>query len=124
MPIKVSTTTYYTFDSWQGYPASARRCWLMTDKAVEDVVFVTGDYHTFIAGDVHATARGETVATEFVGGSITSQGLGETDLAAGGGVVIKGNDANPNTPPALIHALRGINPWVDRPTSTTTATAG
>jgi alkaline phosphatase D len=56
--------------------------------------------------------KGESVAVEFVGGSVTSQGLGETDLEAGGGVVIPGNDANPNTPPAIIDALRGVNPWV------------
>jgi alkaline phosphatase D len=55
---------------------------------------------------------GPSVALEFVGGSITSPGLGETDLDAGGGTVIKGNDANPSTAPALIEALRGINPWV------------
>ena len=57
---------------------------------------------------------GETVALEFVGGSITSQSLGETDLDAGGGVILPGNDANPNTPQAIIDALRGINPWVDQ----------
>jgi alkaline phosphatase D len=39
--------------------------------------------------------------------------LGETDLDAGGGAVIKGNDKNPNTSPGLIDALRNINPWVD-----------
>jgi alkaline phosphatase D len=29
-------------------------------------------------------------------------------------VTIPGNDANPNTPQALIDVLRGINPWVDQ----------
>jgi alkaline phosphatase D len=43
---------------------------------------------------------------------VTSQALGEIDLAAGGGVTLKGNDANPKTDPAIINALRGINPWV------------
>jgi alkaline phosphatase D len=79
------------------------------------VVFITGDIHTFIAGDVRTGdgATGQTVAAELVGGSITSQSLGETDLNAGGGTTIKGNDANPNTPPALIDVLRGLNPQVD-----------
>jgi alkaline phosphatase D len=49
-----------------------------------------------------------------VGGSITSQGLGEIDLPAGGGVVIKGNDQHPNTPQPVIDTLRNINPWVDQ----------
>ena len=57
--------------------------------------------------------KGKVVATEFVGGSTTSQGLGETDLDAGGGVKLQGNDAKPATPAAIIDALRGINPWVE-----------
>jgi alkaline phosphatase D len=28
--------------------------------------------------------------------------------------VLKGNDANPNTSPAIIDALRAVNPWVDQ----------
>jgi alkaline phosphatase D len=56
---------------------------------------------------------GDTVAVEFVGGSVTSAGLGEIDLPAGDGVVVKGNDKNPHTDPAIIEALKGINPWVD-----------
>jgi alkaline phosphatase D len=55
---------------------------------------------------------GDSVAIEFVGGSVTSQGLGETNLDAGQGVVIQGNDQNPHTDPALIATLRSINPWV------------
>ena len=53
------------------------------------------------------------MALEFVGGSITSNNFGETDLNAGGGMVIHGNDADPHTDPGIIDALRGINPWVD-----------
>src|SRR5262249_3516301 len=83
------------------------------DNNIQDVVFVTGDIHTFITGDVKtAMGTGDTVAIEFVGGSITSQGLGEIDLPAGGGVVIPGNDKNPQTSPAIISALKSANPWV------------
>jgi alkaline phosphatase D len=46
--------------------------------------------------------KGETVALEFVGGSISSQSLGETDLDASSGVTIEGNDSSPNTPTAII----------------------
>jgi alkaline phosphatase D len=28
-------------------------------------------------------------------------------------VILQGNDANPQTSPAIIETLRGINPWVD-----------
>ena len=83
-----------------GLPDRARGAARATsqDKGIDDVVFVTGDIHTFIAGDVRTEdGAGETVALEFVGGSITSQSLGETNLDAGGGGDLPGNDANPNT---------------------------
>jgi alkaline phosphatase D len=116
MPAKVLGNSYYTFDSWQGYQAEREELLdHIKAQGIRDVVFVTGDIHTFIAGDVRRDdGAGDSVALEFVGGSVTSLSLGETNLNAGGGVVIPGNDANPSTAPALIDALRGINPWVDQ----------
>lgn len=115
MPTKVLGDSFFTFDGWQGYPREREE--LLThirDKQIKDVVFITGDIHTFIAGDVRTNlGKGDPAALEFVGGSITMTSLGETDLDAGGGTIIKGNDANPKTAPSLIDALRGINPWVD-----------
>ena len=104
------------FDSWQGYRVEREELLAhIQGRGIKDVVFVTGDIHTFIAGDVRTQkSRGASVALEFVGGSITSPSLGETDLPIGGGNVIRGNDANPDTPPAIIDALRGFNPWVDQ----------
>jgi alkaline phosphatase D len=116
MPTRVLGGANYTYDNWLGYPQErAELLAHIKDKAIQDVVFVTGDIHTFIAGDVRDGdgATGQTLATELVGGSITSQSLGETKLDAGGGVIIPGNDANPATSPALIDSLRGINPQVD-----------
>jgi alkaline phosphatase D len=71
------------------------------------VVFVTGDIHTFVAGDVRVDPDDRRpVATEFVGGSITSPGLGE-----GGGGILPGADPyNPRTPHAIIDLLRSTNP--------------
>ncbi|HEY8582206.1 MAG TPA: alkaline phosphatase D family protein, partial [Capillimicrobium sp.] len=116
MPAKVLGGSFYAFDSWQGYPREREE--LLThirDRRIDDVVFVTGDIHTFIAGDVRtAMGEGDPAALEFVGGSISSIGLGESNLDVGGGNVIAGNDQNPNTPQALIDALREINPWVDQ----------
>ncbi|HYI18841.1 MAG TPA: alkaline phosphatase D family protein [Solirubrobacteraceae bacterium] len=116
MPAKVLGDSYYTFDSWQGYPGEREELLAhIADEQIDDVVFVTGDIHTFIAGDVRRDmGNGDTVALEFVGGSITSQSLGETDLNAGGGVVLPGNDADPATPQLIIDTLRGVNPWVDQ----------
>jgi alkaline phosphatase D len=115
MPTKVLGESYFGFDSWQGYPQEREELLAhIRDKQVKDVVFVTGDIHTFIAGDVRTNlGAGDPAAIEFVGGSITMTSLGETDLDAGNGNTIKGNDAHPKTAPALIDALRQINPWVD-----------
>ncbi|MGZ8633806.1 MAG: alkaline phosphatase D family protein, partial [Solirubrobacteraceae bacterium] len=116
MPTRVLGGAFFGFDSWDGYPQEREELLAhIRDRQIKDVVFVTGDIHTFIAGDVRTAAgTGDPVGVEFVGGSITSAGLGETDLPAGGGVVIKGNDKNPHTDPSIIEALKGINPWVDQ----------
>ena len=102
MPTKVLGGAYFTYDTWQGYPHEREELLAhISAKQIKDVVFVTGDIHTFIAGDVRTGdgRRARRSRTEFVGGSITSQSLGETDLDAGGGTIIKGNDANPNDRP-------------------------
>jgi alkaline phosphatase D len=114
MPTRVLGGANYMYDNWTGYPQEREQLLsFIRDKGIKDVVFITGDIHTFITGDVRTNnGDGDTVAVEFVGGSVTSQALGEIDLAAGGGVTLKGNDANPKTNPAIINALRGINPWV------------
>jgi alkaline phosphatase D len=115
MNTKSGPNVYLSFDSWQGYHAEREELLAhIQSKALKDVVFVTGDIHTFLAGDVRTQdSTGQTVALEFVGGSITSAGLGETDIDLGGGNKLAGNDQNPNTPPAVIAGLKAINPWVD-----------
>ena len=116
MPAKVTGGAYYGFDNWQGYPQEREELLgHIKDEGIDDVVFITGDIHLFLAGDVRTDlGNGESVAVEFVGGSITSQNFGETNVDAGGGVVIPGNDANPNTSPSIINALRAFNPWIDQ----------
>ena len=117
MPAKVLGGSYYTFDSWQGYQTEREEL-LGHIKAEGDRRrrLRHGRHpHVHRRRRAHATtARARRSRLEFVGGSITSQSLGETNLDAGGGVTIPGNDADPNTPQALIDALRGINPWVDQ----------
>ncbi len=114
MPVKTGPNTYFTYDFWHGYPGERREILEhIKAKAIKDVVFLTGDIHTFATGDVEITENGEKVATEIIGGSITSLALGEGDIDLGGGVILKGNDANPNTSPGVIDALKGFNPWVD-----------
>jgi len=100
------------FDTWQGYFAQRREVLeFIRANGIEDVVFVTGDIHTFIAGDVRVDREDQqAVATEFVGGSITSRGIGE----GGGGFVSNPDYENPDTPTvqAVSQVLLGANPWV------------
>jgi alkaline phosphatase D len=105
MPAKIGPDTFFGFDSWQGYPREREELLaFIRDRGIDDVVFITGDIHLFLAGDVRTDmGDGSSVAVEFVGGSITSTNFGETT-----------NDANPQTPPATIDALRAFNPWVDQ----------
>ena len=65
---------YIGFDAWQGYPRERRELLqFIQAKNIKDVAFLTGDIHTFIAGDVRVNDNDKVpVATEFVGGSITS----------------------------------------------------
>jgi alkaline phosphatase D len=116
MPAKVTGDAFVEYDSWHGYPTEREELLNHIDrKRIRDVVFITGDIHVLIAGDVKTQmGLGKSVALEFVGGSTTSNTFGEIDLPIGNGQVLKGNDANPRTDPAIINALRGINPWVDQ----------
>ena len=93
-------------DQWDGYGAERRELLeFVGSRGIQDVTFVTGDIHTFFAGNVTPDGReqrvgGEAaVATEFVGGSITSKGIADSlptgvDLAAivGDDVVVEQNN--------------------------------
>jgi alkaline phosphatase D len=109
MPTIYPGGQYIGFDFWQGYPGERRELVQhIRRRKIRDVVFVTGDIHTFVAGDVRVDPDDRRpVATEFVGGSITSPGLGE-----GGGGILPGADPyNPNTPQSIVDLLRSTNPW-------------
>ena len=67
-------------DSWDGYGVERRDVLGHVEaRGIQNLAFLTGDIHTFFAGEVGVDGRGpESVATEFVGGSITSLGIPET----------------------------------------------
>jgi alkaline phosphatase D len=73
----------FTYDSWDGYKAERRELLdLIAARRIGGVSFLTGDIHTFFAGNVTPSGRegpGEpaAVATEFVGGAITSRGIAD-----------------------------------------------
>jgi len=66
-------------DSWDGYGVERREVLgHVRDRRIGDVAFLTGDIHLFGAGDVGVDGRGpESVATEFVGGAVTSKGVAD-----------------------------------------------
>ena len=79
-------------DSWDGYGQRAARAARARPRLRHPRTssFLTGDIHTFFAGDVGVDGRGpESVATEFVGGSITSLGVPETLQSASGAPLSK-----------------------------------
>jgi alkaline phosphatase D len=111
MPVKLPNDTFAQFDSWQGYPTEREQLLgFIQSSGIKDVIFATGDIHTFIAGDVRTQGgTGPSVAIELVGGSITSRGLGEGEAG-----LLPGNDQHPATSPGVLNLLRGSNPWVDQ----------
>jgi alkaline phosphatase D len=109
MPFEVAGGVKVDVDSWQGYPA--QRTDLLTHieaRKVADVVFMTGDIHTFFAGRVLRDGKsGPAVATELVGGSTTSPGTAQTIAHTAGGAL----------PPDLVEPLSDqgvpvLNPWI------------
>jgi phosphodiesterase/alkaline phosphatase D-like protein len=73
-------------------------------KGIKDVTVLTGDIHTFFAGTVTTSGRidGTPAATEFVGGSITSEGIAE---------LLFGRDSEEQYGP-LAEQLRLTNPHI------------
>jgi alkaline phosphatase D len=73
-------------DGWDGYaPARQRLLDQMAASPARDTLVIGGDVHSFWATDLRrdfSQARSPIVATEFVGGSITSQGPAEARLKA------------------------------------------
>jgi alkaline phosphatase D len=67
-------------DQWDGYGVERREVLEhVAAKGILNLAFLTGDIHTFFAGEVGTDGRGpESVATEFVGGSISSLGIPES----------------------------------------------
>lgn len=60
------------FDQWDGYPIERAAILDAATAAESNLLVLTGDFHVFFVGDVSATEGAPPVATEFVGGSITT----------------------------------------------------
>ena len=70
-------------DQWDGYPAERQRLLQMIRQGrIQDVVFLTGDIHSFWACEVPFRASDypitrESVAVEFVGTSVTAENVND-----------------------------------------------
>jgi alkaline phosphatase D len=115
MPNRVHDGQYTRFDSWQGYPQEREHLLQhILQRDIQDVVFLSGDVHTFVAGDVcTGMGSGPAVAPEFAAGSITSASVGEVNYRMPGGQLIPGNPEAPSAPPEVMAHYRGLNPWFD-----------
>ena len=115
MQNRVHDGEYHRFDSWQGYPQEREDLLQhLARNGIKDVVFLTGDVHTFVAGDVRTSlGSGPPVAAEFASGSITAPTVAESNYRMPGRQLIAGNDAQPATPPEILAHYRGLNPWFD-----------
>jgi len=81
---KVGPEHAYWMDGWDGYAAGRRR--LLETLATQpnrNSLVVSGDVHAFYAADlrIDPASRDPAVATEFVGGAITSQGAAPATIA-------------------------------------------
>jgi alkaline phosphatase D len=116
MPNRVYDGEYTRFDSWQGYPLEREHLLAhIAANGIKDVIFISGDVHTFVAGDVCANmGAGPAVAPEFAAGSVTSPTVAEVNFRMPGRTLIPGNDAQPATPPAVLAHYRALNPWFDQ----------
>lgn len=66
---------FFSADGWENAPANRERIvrrW--AEAKVSNPFVIGGDIHTFAAGDIRASPGEAVVATEYVGGSVTSLG--------------------------------------------------
>ena len=82
---KAGTEHAYWMDGWDGYPVARKRLfYALATQPNANALVVSGDVHAFWAADLRhdvPAQRDRVVATEFVGGSITSQGPSAASVA-------------------------------------------
>jgi alkaline phosphatase D len=80
MSLDLPTGVPINADQWDGYAANRREILEhAVARGVQNVAVLTGDIHAFFAGTVTTSGRtgGVPAATEFVAGSITSEGIAD-----------------------------------------------
>lgn len=109
-------------DAWDGYAAErAYICDQIQQNNIKNVSFITGDIHTFFTGTVTRTGRrgdipyaglkqGPVVASEFVVGSISSQGISDrvASLYFGSELGQWANQGNPGDHEGFANGVAGL----------------
>ncbi len=73
----------YWVDGWDGYAANRDRLYAaLAARPVRNALVLSGDVHCFWAADLRRDGDAAPLATEFVGGSISSQGPSMATVAA------------------------------------------
>lgn len=72
----------YWMDGWDGYPAARERLLGALAGRPGNALVIGGDVHAFWAADLRRAGQDAVVATEFVGGAITSEGPSAASVAA------------------------------------------
>ncbi|MDA0184789.1 alkaline phosphatase D family protein [Solirubrobacter phytolaccae] len=73
-PLRVANAIPVNTDQWDGYVDERAELEAHIAGGIDDVVFLTGDIHLFVAADTRVLPS-QSFATEYVGGSVTSTGL-------------------------------------------------
>ncbi len=80
MPLRQANGNIESADDWTAYPLEREQLLgAIKNGGIKNVVFATGDYHTFFAGQVKDSSD-TPVATEFAAGSVTQ--LSTAEIAA------------------------------------------
>ena len=98
MGLDLPTGVPINADQWDGYARERREILEhVLAKGIGNVSWLTGDIHTFFAGTVTTSGRtgAPAAATEFVAGSITSEGIAE-EFAGQSAFTDRNRDINPH----------------------------
>ena len=77
-PVPISGLAALPYDRWEGYAAERNELLeFIEDGAIENVIFLTTDYHSNIVSDVSAGLQTDPVAVEFITGPIAHSTLAD-----------------------------------------------
>jgi phosphodiesterase/alkaline phosphatase D-like protein len=84
-PVPISELITLPYDRWEGYRAERDETLrFIQDNGIENVVFLTTDFHGNVVSDVRVNLASSAAAVEFITGPIAHETLGDTIAAQQG----------------------------------------